>query len=166
MDSKFDSQSIDPELTGIVVLSHGPLAKALLDSGALLNMGEIKNASAFCLEDGDDLDAYREAFLTAMKSYPAGCVVFVDIFGGSPSNQLMLASQTDEELGEVYAVAGVNLGMLLEAALMREGITCEELFKQILGGAEISIVNMTEKMRELRESASCSTDDEDEEEDD
>ena len=154
MKSKFDVEGIDPGLIGIVVLSHGPLAEAILDSAALLNMGPIANSAAFCLEDGDDLDAYREAFVGAMKAYPAGCVVFVDIFGGSPSNQLMVASQTEPDLGEVYAIAGVNLGMLLEAVLMREGITCRELHNQVVGGGSLSIVDMTEKMRELRESVS------------
>lgn len=164
MKARFNSETIDPNLPGIVVLSHGPLASALLDSAALLNMGDLQNAAAFCLEEGDDLDAYRTAFVGAMRSFPAGCLVFVDIFGGSPSNQLMIASQSEEGISEVYAVAGVNLGMLLEASLMREGITCQELHAQVVDGAAISIVDMTEKIRELV--SSVEADDEEEEEDD
>lgn len=160
MKVRFDSSHIDPSLTGLIVLSHGPLASALLDSAALLNMGELPNAAAFCLEDGDDLEAYRSAFVEAMRAFPAGCLVFVDIFGGSPSNQLMIASQT-EDLGTVYAVSGVNLGMVLEASLNREGLTCEELHGQVMDGAALSIVNMTEKIQELAASVDAEEDEED-----
>lgn len=157
MRFKFNPRAIDPNTIGIVTLSHGPLAMAILETVSMLSMRNETNTAAFCLDDGDVLDDYRNAFVRAIKSFPAGCLVFVDIFGGSPSNQLLLASQLDPEIARVCAISSMNVSMILSAVLLREGMTPEALMEQVLKENEHIVLNISEKIRAL--SLACCEDD-------
>ena len=166
MRYKFDPNEIVPGLTGIVTLSHGPLAMAMLESVSMLSTGgAAQNSAAFCLDEGDDLDEYREAFVEAIKAFGGDCLIFVDIFGGSPSNQVLLASQLYPDLGKLHVIGGMNLGTVLDAVLLREQMSLEELMEQVFEDSQFSIVNMTEAISHLDDDSSDVTDDEDDEED-
>lgn len=104
-------------LPGIILLSHGPFAVSLVETAQMI-FGDSENIAAFSLEAGDDIDKYREAFVDMIEKFPEGSLIMVDLFGGTPCNQVMRYIQ---ETGKVLEVAvGMNLPMLINAVMSRE----------------------------------------------
>ena len=94
-------------MIGILVVTHGGFAEGLLNAVELIAGKQEKVKTAYEeLDEGD------------------GVMIFVDILGGSPSNAVMkLMAQKPG----IKAIAGVNMPMLVGAAMSREGSTLEEL---------------------------------------
>ncbi|MDL2220262.1 PTS sugar transporter subunit IIA [Eubacteriales bacterium OttesenSCG-928-N14] len=130
---------------GILVLSHGPLAIALLESAELIYGGPIENAAAFTLEEDDEPGEYREAFMNAYHDMPAGSLILMDIFGGSPCNQLMIGAK--REGLHVLAIAGINLPTLLNATFLRNTYEGESLVQKLVEEGQESMINVTERLR-------------------
>lgn len=116
-------EEVNQTLPGIILLSHGPFAVSLIDTAKML-FGDVENLAAFSLEPGDDIDKYREAFVEAIQAFPEGSVIMVDLFGGTPCNQVMRYIQETEKPLEV--VSGMNLPMLVNAVMARESMTGKE----------------------------------------
>lgn len=110
-------QDILCDVPGILLLSHGPLSEGLLKSFQLIQ-GTVENMTAFQLEEGDDPDAYREAFVHLYECMPEKSVFLIDVFGGTPFNEVL--KYFLNKGCEIRAVCGMNLGMLLEASVMRK----------------------------------------------
>lgn len=116
----YKPEKVNKDLPGIILLSHGPFAVSLVDTAKML-FGESENIAAYSLEPGDDIDKYREAFVETINEFPEGSMILVDLFGGTPCNQVMRYIQETEKPLEV--VGGMNLPMLVNAVLAREGIS-------------------------------------------
>lgn len=110
------NETIDETIPGLILCSHGPMAIGLLQSVEML-AGESANTAAFSLEPGDDVDLFRQTIVKQLDAYPEGTVVFVDLFGGTPCNQLLRYVQESEKPVEI--VTGMNLPMILNAVLSR-----------------------------------------------
>lgn len=118
------SEMKDDTVPGMILCSHGPLAIGLMQSMEML-AGVSPNMAAFSLEPGDDVDAYRESIIAQYESYPEGTVIYVDLFGGSPCNQMMRYVQEKESVVEI--VTGMNLPMILNAVLVRNNMKGNDL---------------------------------------
>ena len=67
-----------------------------------------------------------------------GVLVLIDLFGGTPCNttaQLL-------ESKDIYAVAGANLPMTIQAVFTRDEMTIEELVEDILETGNASLVDV------------------------
>lgn len=117
-------EHINEKIPGIILLSHGPLAVSLIKTAQMI-FGDNENIAAFSLEAGDDLDKYRKAFTETIEAFPENSVIFVDIFGGTPFNQLMRYIQESGKILEI--VSGMNLPMLISTAIDRLEIDGKEL---------------------------------------
>lgn len=115
-------QEVNEIIPGIILMSHGPLAVGLLETARML-FGEIENIEAYSLEEGENLEEYYQHIVDAIKKFPTGVIVFIDIFGGTPCNQMMRYIQEQDKVIEV--VTGMNLPMLIHAATTREKINKE-----------------------------------------
>ena len=113
----YKPETVNENLPGIILLSHGPFAVSLLDT-ARMPFGDAENLAAFSFEEGDDADQYRETFEETIDAFPEGTLILVDLFGGTPCNQVMRYVQERERPLEV--VGGMNLPMLLNAVIARE----------------------------------------------
>lgn len=113
----YKPETVNENLPGIILLSHGPFAVSLLDAARML-FGDAENLAAFSFEEGDDADQYRETFEETIDAFPEGTLILVDLFGGTPCNQVMRYVQERERPLEV--VGGMNLPMLLNAVISRE----------------------------------------------
>lgn len=121
---KFYKQDrINPDLPGILLLSHGPFAVSLVETAGML-FGEIENLAAYSLEPGDDIEKYREAFAEMIGDFPEGSLIMVDLFGGTPCNQVMRYIQETDKPLEI--AAGMNLPMLINAVMARESLSGKE----------------------------------------
>ncbi|MDD4371590.1 MAG: PTS sugar transporter subunit IIA [Anaerostipes sp.] len=120
----YKQEQVRESLPGIVLLSHGPFAVVLVETAKMV-FGESENVAAFSFEEGDDVDEYRKTVVETLETFPEGSIVMLDLFGGSPCNQMLRYVQETEKVLEI--VSGMNLPMLVNAFLAREGVSGTEL---------------------------------------
>ncbi|MBT3791649.1 MAG: PTS sugar transporter subunit IIA [Rhodospirillales bacterium] len=110
-----DKKSKGPGI-GLVLVTHGVLAEALLDAMVHV-VGPQENIAPICIGPDDEMGVRRAEIMEAIVRVEAGAgvIVMTDMFGGTPSNLALSA------LGEkgVEVVAGVNLPMLIKFASTR-----------------------------------------------
>ena len=140
MRSFYRKDQINPELPGVVILSHGQLALGLYDAAQIV-FGDLENVAAFCLEAGDDLDIFQQAFAEAYSSYPA-CLLITDMKGGTPCNQVLRYAR--ENAVAINAVTGASLPMLLEVLGMRDGASGSELREAAIQAGRTGAVDLYE----------------------
>ncbi len=98
---------------GIVLVTHGGLGEALVDTCASIT-GKLENMVHVAVKASDGVEDVRENIGRAIESVKGvrGAILLVDMFGGTPSN-IGLSFLAE---GEVEVVTGVNLPMLLKVA--------------------------------------------------
>ena len=105
-------------MIGIVVVTHGQLARELVAAAEMITGEDIPNATSVSIGWHDAAEDAQRAIVTAVErvSGDEGSVVLTDMFGGTPSN---LALSLLKE-GRVEVVTGVNLPMLIRLISIRE----------------------------------------------
>ena len=100
-------------MIGIVVVTHGNLAKELLQA-AMHVVGPQQGLRAVCIGAAVDMEKRRRDIVRAAKEAGGddGSIILTDMFGGTPSN--LAIAVMDEAQSEV--IAGVNLPMLIRLA--------------------------------------------------
>lgn len=106
-------------MTGILVVTHSNLGRALIDTLEFIHGGVRPERTAFVSIDIKDppdrlLGRIKKAIRTVGKG--AGVLILTDMFGGTPSN----LSYSFLEENAVEVVTGVNLPMLLKAVEIRD----------------------------------------------
>jgi len=96
------------------------------------------------LKEGDSIDELKERILSAVKMLDdgSGVLVFVDMFGASPSNAAAYLLNENVEV-----ITGVNLPMLLEIVSFRESSSLQELSANAMTAGVESIKNLTQLLR-------------------
>lgn len=114
-------------MIGIVVVSHGKLAEALVAVTEHV-VGKQSQIKAVGIEPDDDAEKARQQILDAIKEVDKGkgVVVLTDMFGGTPSN---LAISVMKQ-GGVDVVAGVNLPMMIKLTSIRGTMPLTEAVTQ------------------------------------
>lgn len=112
-------------MVGILVATHGGFADGILNAVELLT-GKPEKVETIGLYHGDGIDEFSTKVEDAIARLDDGdgVLVFVDIIGGSPYNAVMKCIAKQEKL---KAIAGMNMAMLIQAVMMREGNHLEEL---------------------------------------
>ena len=102
-------------MVGIVVISHGPFAHAIVESAKFF-LGEIKQIRSVELKMEDDPSCFKKKIKEACQSvdFGDGAVILADLFGGTPCNQAALLMNE-----KIHVLSGCNLSMLLEICTMR-----------------------------------------------
>lgn len=110
-------------MIGIVVVSHGKLARELVRAAEHV-VGEQKAFRSISIEAEDDIDERRSQIRDTVKACNSGrgVVILTDMFGGTPSN-LALSNLAP---GKVDVVGGVNLPMLIHLVQIRDRVSLEE----------------------------------------
>ncbi len=105
-------------MIGIVVVTHGQLARELVAAAEMIIGGDIPNVTAVSIgwqESPEDAEKeIKEAIARVERG--TGTVVLTDMFGGTPSNLSLTLLEKDK----VEVVTGVNLPMLIRLATLRE----------------------------------------------
>jgi len=105
-------------MVGIIIASHGEFAAGIKQSGTMI-FGEQEKVESvvFMPSEGPD-DLYKKIQDAITKLGTEEVLFLVDLWGGSPFNQ---SNRFFEEAPEKRAiVAGLNLPMLIEIAMLRE----------------------------------------------
>ena len=130
------SESIEDGLPGIILLSHGAFAMALLQTSKML-YDDDRNLSCFCLEDEDDPADLREAVIAELTRMPEGSIVLLDLFAGTPYNQMAYAQMKGHQIN---GLTGANLPVLLEALTLRTECGGAELIHQLMDAGKQSFI--------------------------
>ncbi|MEM9939347.1 MAG: PTS fructose transporter subunit IIA [Pseudomonadota bacterium] len=110
-------------MIGIVVVSHGKLARELVRATEHV-VGEQSAFRSISIEAEDDIDDRRDQIRETVKACNTGkgVIILTDMFGGTPSN-LALSNLNP---GKVDVIGGVNLPMLIHLVQVRSDLTLEE----------------------------------------
>ena len=125
-------------MVGIILASHGEFAEGILQSGQMI-VGEQENVKAVTLMPSEGPDDIRRKMEKAIASFDSDEVLFlVDLWGGTPFNQ---ANTLFEDHKDKWAiVAGLNLGMLIEAFTGRFGMDkAQDIAKAIIEPGKDSV---------------------------
>jgi mannose/fructose/sorbose-specific phosphotransferase system IIA component len=143
----------------MIIAGHGTFPAALLATAEMI-CGEIPDVAAVGLTAGETPDHYAESLRAAIgrdhgsggSGHAAGSpratqrvLVLCDLLGGTPFN---VASAIARRSPRVTCVAGVNLPMVVEAALSEAPLD-DELVEQLLEVGRTGIVE-TERHRARR----------------
>ncbi len=104
-------------MVGIVLVSHGSFAEAMLESGEMV-LGHQRNVAVAMLKPGMGPSDFKVALDAAVDSLASSDEVLflVDLWGGTPFNTV---SPLVEEREGWVAVTGLNLPMLIVAYTKR-----------------------------------------------
>lgn len=133
-------------MIGIVLLAHGNLGQGLIEAVELI-AGKQEKMAAIGLRHGDGVAEFEEKSTALIKQMDDGdgVIVFVDFIGGTPANTA-LKCMRDKMFP---CVAGVNMPMLLEASMTRDGgTTPQELEENCLAVGAQSLIRLESFFKE------------------
>jgi len=130
-------------MVGMLIVTHGRLGEGLLDAMQMI-AGPQEKVDFVSLKEGDSIDELKERILSAVKMLDdgSGVLVFVDMFGASPSNAAAYLLNENVEV-----ITGVNLPMLLEIVSFRESSSLQELAANAMTAGVESVKNLTQLLR-------------------
>jgi PTS system mannose-specific IIA component len=123
-------------MVGILIVSHGRVAEALVSSMQLL-VGKLEKIRGISIWPKDKEKDVRDRIRKEIKEVDDGdgVVILTDVLGGAPTN-LSLSSIERER---VEVVTGVNMPMLLTLSSYRESRSLEEIGKLVKKSGRRSI---------------------------
>src|SRR4030066_671607 len=133
-------------MVGILVVSHGGLADALIASVQSL-VGNLQRTRGFSIWPKEKEEEVKDRVRKEIAEVDDGdgVVILTDILGGTPTN--LSLSFLEEEKVEV--VTGVNLPMLLTLASDRNGRSSKEIGWRAKESGRRSII-LVKEVRNLR----------------
>ena len=98
-------------MVGAVIVTHGQLARELLDATERI-VGRTESIAAVSIDWDDDVAVARQQIQETIQTVDTGggVLIFTDMFGGTPTNVSLAFLEKDE----VEIITGVNLPMLIK----------------------------------------------------
>lgn len=126
----------------IILVSHGTMAKSLLETASQIGSFDISEIPAFSVSGKGDLESLPQKLLNALGKH--GTLILVDTLGGSSCNTAVQATQ---HLKNVKVVCGVNLNMLLSAINNRKKMDLTDLTRKVLEDGKKSLIDISDKLK-------------------
>jgi PTS system mannose-specific IIA component len=125
------------KMVGILIVSHGRLAEALISSVESL-VGKLQKIRGVSIWPKDKEEKIKDQIQKEMAEVEdgEGVVILTDILGGTPTN-LSLSLLKDEK---VEVVTGVNMPMLMTLLSYRTGRSLREIGKLVKKSGRRSII--------------------------
>jgi len=123
-------------MVGILVVSHGQLAEALISSAKILvsSLENIKGISIWPEDKKEEIQERIEKEINEIDNGD-GVIILTDLLGGTPTN-LSLSFLQDKR---VAVVTGVNIPMLLTLASYQKEKSLEEIARLVKKAGQKSI---------------------------
>lgn len=118
----------------IIIITHGTLAEGLVDSAKLI-IGEQNQVKGFALTADKNINEFKNLIEKEVSSTSENIICLTDIVNGSPYN---IASELTIKYENIYHICGVNLPMVLTAALESE-VEKDELINKVIEVGKTSI---------------------------
>lgn len=125
----------------IVVAAHGDLAGAFLASAELI-CGRLEDVVAVGLQPEDSPESFTERFMAAVGDPDASLLILTDLAGGTPHNVALVATR---RLPKAVLISGVNLAVLIEAAMSTDALDGESVERLVASGRE-ALVNASQML--------------------
>jgi PTS system mannose-specific IIA component len=124
-------------MIGILIVSHGGLADALISSVQTL-VGDLQKISGVSIRPKDNAEEVKGRIRKKMAEVDEGdgVVVLTDLLGGTPTNACLSLSKDEK----IEVITGVNLPMLLTLSSYRRGRSFGDLVKIVKESGRRSIV--------------------------
>lgn len=135
----------------ILIVTHGNMAEEILKSAEMI-VGKQQNITAIGLFCGDDIDEFRDEIAGKIRDLGKGegVLVFVDLYGGSPANAVVISLNTNPVKDVKFqCVTGLNLPMLLEALTVRGCMGLEELKEHCMQTGRMGIRDIRREFEEF-----------------
>jgi PTS system mannose-specific IIA component len=133
----FFKKNKELRMVGVLIVSHGGLAEALISSVQFFvgNLQKIRGVSIWPKDKGKEV---RDRIQKEIEEVDDGdgVVILTDVLGGTPTN-LSLSFLKEEK---VEVVTGVNMAMLLTLSSYRKGRSLREIGKLVKKSGRRSIV--------------------------
>lgn len=128
-------------MVGVLVISHGPLAEALLTAVQSI-VGRIEKVYGISISPSDNQKGLKEKIQKKVKEVNDGdgVLILTDMLGGTPTNLSLLHLDQDN----VEIVTGVNLPMLLTLLSYRKRQSLKEIGGLVKISGRRSIVRIKE----------------------
>lgn len=143
MSSEIEAGTLVP----VVLVGHGPLASGLAGAVDMI-CGPQERVEVVQLRPEDDTERVSERLEKALQKMGVGvddeAVIFVDLFGAAPANA---AASLMRHRSKLEIVAGMNLPMLVETLMGREGVSARELADRALEAGKESIRDVADVIR-------------------
>ncbi len=116
-------------MISLIIVSHGALAEGLLDAMRMIT-GPQEQVAALGLKESEAPEDLIDRIKETADSLDdgSGVLIMVDLYGASPfnsSSRLFMESSK-----QIEVITGVNLPMLVEIVIAREGQTLAGLVDQ------------------------------------
>lgn len=123
-------------MVGILIISHGHLAGALISSAEIL-VGPMEKVKAVSIWPGDTKEEIQQRIEKEIEEIDngEGVIILTDLLGGTPTN-LSLSFLHDRR---VAVVTGVNIPMLLAVASYQKDKSLEEIARLVKKAGQRSI---------------------------
>lgn len=137
----------------IVLVSHGMFAPGLHDALGMLageNRSDILSTS---LKNGMGADEFAEHFkeLISVVKEEDEILLFADLPGGSPLTVSANVLAKEGLLGKTTMIAGMNLPLVLSAAVMKDDMDMDELKEALIPEGKDAIAEFTVQATEDEE---------------
>lgn len=123
----------------IVVAAHGGLADALLATAELI-CGHLPAVHPVGLRPDDSPESYAERFNAAAGAPDEPLLVLTDLAGGTPHNVALAATR---RLPRASLISGVNLAVLIEAAMCTDALDGALVERLVTNGREALVDGMS-----------------------
>jgi PTS system mannose-specific IIA component len=123
----------------VLLVGHGPLAAGVAGAVEMI-CGEQERFAFVRLRPEDDVDGVARRLEAALRKLEVAeqddALIFADLFGAAPANAAAMLLRTRPNL---EIVAGMNLPMVLDAVLSREGVSARDLCERAVESGRESI---------------------------
>ena len=137
----------EDQLLPVLLVGHGPLASGLRGAIEMI-AGPQERLAVVQLRPEDDVERVSDRVEAALHKLgvtdDGEAVIFADLFGAAPANA---AASLLRHRPNIEIVAGMNLPMLLESLLGREGVSARELAKSAVEDGRESVRDVGEVIR-------------------
>lgn len=126
----------------VLVVSHGPLAQALLESARMV-YGELPHTSSLCLSEEGGIEAFKADFARELQRLAVGAdgvLVLCDLLSGTPYNVACCHAFDPQRPVPMAVVTGVNFPMLLVSAELLTEPDVEHAASMLMAEAHNAIV--------------------------
>ena len=135
------------ELMPVLLVGHGPLASGLRGAIEMI-AGPQERMEVVQLRPEDDVERVSKRLESALRKLgveeDGEAVIFADLFGAAPANA---AASLLRHRPNLEIVAGMNLPMLLESLLGREGVSARKLAQGAVAAGRESVRDVGEVIR-------------------
>lgn len=125
----------------VVLVSHGMFAPGLHNALGMLAGENREDILSTSLENGMGADQFAENFrkLVSVVGKEDEILLFADLLGGSPLTVSANVLAQEGLLSQTTMFSGMNLPMVLTAAMMKDELSTEELKDTLISEAQDGI---------------------------